>query len=640
MVFNESRLSLSSLVVAILVCFMTVMTVAILQVSRWLTLRLLKQIQKVFRRDEVVKLAKVFVLSNPSECEQALRAYKEKYQSYPFSMNFLGLDCEWVNDKGIVTHPVALLQIATPLNDCFLIRLCKFEGILPRILKEILEDRNILKFGVGIQDDAKKLNGMYGINVSGFVDLRHVVLRCQSHKDNIVENKQGDGSTKMGLAAISKRYLGVEMEKSWRVRCSNWEAEHLSEKQIEYAAHDAIVAIHLFLTFVKNKSNKRSFSNFLENYSPNIAESDNTFHHNETDSGLEYEMPDTQFTISLNKYETDSSKGHIINAKDLLSDQLFFQRATSLCKGIIDLPFKSKLLKAPSNSIKKETASKTNSIKKPFKRGTTLRKSPLYTKCQLIAPDGAMLCAFDQKKAQWYLDKGIGELVCEDPFTVKLKFEPSARPDDGDSYYLTFKQNVCVVCGGEENYSRKNIVPHEYRKYFPDCMKDHHSHDVVLMCPECHRLSSIYDEQLRQRLASEYEAPVGNKEFSKFIQDPEKMKVKSAAKALLNSPDKIPTKRKEELSQILHDYYEGQHLTSELLKEASNMEVQKENRNFKCHGEVVIQKVKEQKRLLEFEKMWRVHFMDTMCPKYLPDFWSVNHRLDRMKVALDKIDLQ
>lgn len=118
------------------------------------------------------------------------------------------------------------------------------------------------------------------------------------------------------------------------------------------------------------------------------------------------------------------------------------------------------------------------------------------------------------------------------------------------------------------------------------------------------------------------------------------MKVKSAAKALLHSPDKIPTKRKEELAEILQVYYGAKHLTPELLKKASTMEVQKENLNFKCHGEVVIQKVKEQKRLLEFEKMWRVHFMEMMCPQYLPDLWSVDHRFERMKAALDKINLQ
>lgn len=36
------------------------------------------------------------------------------------------------------------------------------------------------------------------------------------------------------------------------------------------------------------------------------------------------------------------------------------------------------------------------------------RKSPLYDNCFLHAPDGQPLCTCDRKKAQWYVDKGIG----------------------------------------------------------------------------------------------------------------------------------------------------------------------------------------------------------------------------------------
>lgn len=40
------------------------------------------------------------------------------------------------------------------------------------------------------------------------------------------------------------------------------------------------------------------------------------------------------------------------------------------------------------------------------------------------------------------------------------------KGEAGD-YYLIEKSNVCVVCGKEEGYVRKYIVPHEYRKHFP-----------------------------------------------------------------------------------------------------------------------------------------------------------------------------
>ena len=73
--------------------------------------------------------------------------------------------------------PVALLQIATPLCDCFLVRLCKMDGQMRQIVKEILEDKTVFKFGVGIQDDAKMLWKMFGIHARGCVDLRHVIQR-------------------------------------------------------------------------------------------------------------------------------------------------------------------------------------------------------------------------------------------------------------------------------------------------------------------------------------------------------------------------------------------------------------------------------------------------------------------------------
>ena len=94
---------------------------------------------------------------------------------------------------------------------------------------------------------------------------------------------------------------------------------------------------------------------------------------------------------------------------------------------------------------------------------------------------------------------------------MKLKFEPAGRPKSKEDYYLTFKENVCVVCGKSEAFLSKSIVPRDYRQHFPTCLKDHHSHDILVMCPECHRVASDHDLTFRMKLAEEYSAPVGNK---------------------------------------------------------------------------------------------------------------------------------
>ena len=54
--------------------------------------------------------------------------------------------------------------------------------------------------------------------------------------------------------------------------------------------------------------------------------------------------------------------------------------------------------------------------------------------------------------------------VRDEPLTVQLKFEPSGRPVTEANYYLQNKQNRCVVCGHQDSYTKKNIIPNEYRK--------------------------------------------------------------------------------------------------------------------------------------------------------------------------------
>ena len=57
----------------------------------------------------------------------------------------------------------------------------------------------------------------------------------------------------MSLSALSQQVLGVTMDKDWKIRCSNWEADELSDRQIQYAADDAIVAVWIFFKLTASK---------------------------------------------------------------------------------------------------------------------------------------------------------------------------------------------------------------------------------------------------------------------------------------------------------------------------------------------------------------------------------------------------
>lgn len=54
---------------------------------------------------------------------------------------------------------------------------------------------------------------------------------------------------------MSSDILGVTLDKNWRIRCSDWEAENLTKAQQEYAAGDALVAIELFKKLSSNLPN-------------------------------------------------------------------------------------------------------------------------------------------------------------------------------------------------------------------------------------------------------------------------------------------------------------------------------------------------------------------------------------------------
>ena len=109
----------------------------------------------------------------------------------------------------------------------------------------------------------------------------------------------------------------------------------------------------------------------------------------------------------------------------------------------------------------------------------------------------------------------------------------------------------------------------------------------------------------------------------RLVEDPKLRKVKSAAKALSN---KIPEDIRKNLSLVVQKHFSASVLTPEMISQAATMETYKENANFVSHGFEVVERVRSEGKLLEFEKMWRKRFVDTMQPKFLPPLWSVDHR--------------
>merc|ERR1712194_215298 len=136
-------------------------------------------------------------------------------------------------------------------------------------------------------------------------------------------------------------------------------------------------------------------------------------------------------------------------------------------------------------------------------------KRQVYENCTILAPDGQVLCTVDSKKLNWYLKRGLGDFVDDSKTTMRLCFEPrgrfgialpegrndissedKAQLEQRKQFYTTFKQNMCVSCGSDQNLARYNIVPSCFRSFLPISHQPG-SHDVLLLCVPCHQRATL-----------------------------------------------------------------------------------------------------------------------------------------------------
>ncbi|KZS91589.1 ribonuclease H-like protein [Sistotremastrum niveocremeum HHB9708] len=169
----------------------------------------------------------------------------------PGRRGVIGLDIEWkpMFTKGAPLNPVALVQLADP-EYVVIVQLSfmwRFDANgkkvlnMPQELARIMDDAGVIKLGVGIGDDAKKLYRDYKTNSRSLVDLSTLAKLADPTQWAKYNSRQT-----IGLARLTAKYLGVRLLKG-KVTMSNWEAA-LSETQIEYAANDAAVAHAIWLS--------------------------------------------------------------------------------------------------------------------------------------------------------------------------------------------------------------------------------------------------------------------------------------------------------------------------------------------------------------------------------------------------------
>lgn len=146
-----------------------------------------------------------------------------------------------------------------------------------------------------------------------------------------------------------------------------------------------------------------------------------------------------------------------------------------------------------------------------------------------------------------------------------LLFEPKGRPEDeGNDFYIQSKKNICVGCGEGNHYLRYRIIPSCYRMHFPEHLKSHCSHDIVLLCVDCHEVAHAAAEKYKRQIATEFGIPLFVRKVVDSTQDQDSsgssatleeagvspLQLRTAAMALLRHGPRMPVDRREELMQV------------------------------------------------------------------------------------------
>jgi hypothetical protein len=241
----------------------------------------------------------------------------------------------------------------------------------------------------------------------------------------------------------------------------------------------------------------------------------------------------------------------------------------------------------------------------------------------------------DEKKANWYLNRGLAEIVSDDPLNIKLNFNPKGLGNSNKPFGLNTMDNICVNCGTEDFLTRHHVVPYCYRKHFPLHLKSHNFHDVLSLCMDCHEKYERKADELKEQLAQKYHIPT-NGIISKYniisdgivshnritLEESQMRKIISNCNLLLREDkSSIPQSRLEEVSDEIRKFI-GHDFTEDEIREISNL---RPTILEKTHGQVVVEMVDN---IQQFIEMWRTHFVDNNECRFMPTNWKIDNVIE------------
>lgn len=238
-------------------------------------------------------------------------------------------------------------------------------------------------------------------------------------------------------------------------------------------------------------------------------------------------------------------------------------------------------------------------------------QSEIYESYSMYSPVGEFMCYCNKKKANWYINKNLASWLEDKKF--QLIFEPNGKGKADNPYYTQVIKNCCVVCGSEKDLNKHHVVPYVFRSRLPLEYKESNHHDILATCIDCHEMYEEKANILKKEIAEELNVSMENG------MSPEQIKNKKilSAQRLLERVDNV------EISGIPDDkiLILKQKASQPLYKEVAN--------NGAVWADEIMKIILKNNELFSFVKKWRKHFIDTMKPKYLPEHWCIDSKLEK-----------
>lgn len=248
-----------------------------------------------------------------------------------------------------------------------------------------------------------------------------------------------------------------------------------------------------------------------------------------------------------------------------------------------------------------------------------LRKTPVYGNIGVLHPEGHLMFYGNDDKAEWYLSRNLATWVSTDPPLIQLSFIPNGSGHQGDDFYLQHRENICVVCGVTEDLTRHHVVPHGFRRFFPDNLKNYSSYDILPMCWICHHAYEQKANELKTFLAKKY-----NIEYSgEFVIEHQKhlnqIHFQSYLRQLERNPF-LPEERRIEMQNAVEEFLQTNGMTEDELKKIPRRKRFTDD----TFGYRLVQNFQTTEDFQKFMVLWRTHFIENTNPQHLPKNWRVD----------------